>query len=142
MPSRPMEIFLKGLTYDSGQKLEFFPFLPFKQNRRWNNVSWPSSKKTSLPTLKNKDLTSRSMEIFSKGLTHDSGQKSEFFPFLPFKKNRLWNNVSWPSVYKRSLARLKNKDFANSPYGDFFKQVNPWFWSKIRIFSFASFETK
>ena len=27
LPSRPMEIFSKGLTHDSGQKLEFFPLL-------------------------------------------------------------------------------------------------------------------
>ena len=33
LPSRPLEIFSKGLTLDSGQKLEFFPMLPFKQNR-------------------------------------------------------------------------------------------------------------
>ena len=58
-----------------------------------------------------KILPSSPMEIFSKGLTHDSGQKLEDFPLLGFKQNRLWNNVSWPSVYKTSLARLKNKDF-------------------------------
>ena len=33
LPSRPMEIFSKGLTHDFGQKLEFFPLLAFKQNR-------------------------------------------------------------------------------------------------------------
>ena len=33
LPSRPMEIFSKGLTHDSGQKLEFFAFLAFKENR-------------------------------------------------------------------------------------------------------------
>ena len=32
LPSRPLEIFSKGLTHDSGQKLELFPLLPFKQN--------------------------------------------------------------------------------------------------------------
>ena len=33
LPSHTMEIFSKGLTHDSGQKLEFFPLLAFKQNR-------------------------------------------------------------------------------------------------------------
>ena len=33
LPSRPMEIFLKGLTHDFGQKLEFFPLLAFEKNR-------------------------------------------------------------------------------------------------------------
>ena len=79
---------------------------------------------------------------FLKGLTHDSGQKLEFFPLLPFKQNRPRNNVSWPSVYKTSLARLKNKDFAKSPYEDFFKGVNPWFWSKITIFFLLLFLNK
>ena len=33
LPSQPMEIFSKGLTHDFGQKLDFFPLLPFKKNR-------------------------------------------------------------------------------------------------------------
>ena len=33
-------------------------------------------------------LPSPPMEIFSKGLTHDCGQKLEVFPLLPFKQNR------------------------------------------------------
>ena len=33
-------------------------------------------------------LPSRPMGVFSKGLTHDFGQKLEFFPLLAFKKNR------------------------------------------------------
>ena len=84
-------------------------------------------------------LPSRPMKIFSKGLAHDSGQQLEFFPLLAFKINRPANNVCWPSGYKTSLPRLKNKDFTKSPYGDFFKGVNHWFWSTIRSFSFASF---
>ena len=43
LPTRPMEIFLKGLTHDSGQQLEVFPLLAFKQNRPWNNIYWPSA---------------------------------------------------------------------------------------------------
>ena len=42
LPSSPMEIFSEGLTHDSGQQLEVFPLLAFKQNRPWNNVCWPS----------------------------------------------------------------------------------------------------
>ena len=33
LPSRPMEIFSKGLNHEFGQKLEFFAFLAFKENR-------------------------------------------------------------------------------------------------------------
>ena len=32
LPSRPMEIFSKELTHDSGKQLEVFPLLAFKQN--------------------------------------------------------------------------------------------------------------
>ena len=42
-------------------------------------------------------LPSQPMEIFPKGLAHDFGQKLDFFPLFALKKNRPWNNVSWPS---------------------------------------------
>ena len=32
LPSRPMQIFLKGLTHDLDQKLKYFSLLPFKEN--------------------------------------------------------------------------------------------------------------
>ena len=38
LPSSPMEIFSEGLTHDSGQQLEVFPLLAFKQNRPLTNV--------------------------------------------------------------------------------------------------------
>ena len=44
------------------------------------------------------------MEIFSKGLTHDSGQKLEFFPFLAFKKIGL--EIMFPDHPVRKLAYL------------------------------------
>ena len=33
LPGQRMKIFSKVLTHDSGQQLEVFPLLPFKQNR-------------------------------------------------------------------------------------------------------------
>ena len=42
-------------------------------------------------------LPSQPMEIFSKGLTHDSVKKLEVFPLLAFKQNMPWNNVFRPS---------------------------------------------
>ena len=79
------------------------------------------------------------MEIFLKGLTHDSGQQLEFFLSLLLNKKRL--EIMFPDhpVRKQAYLDWKIKDFTKSPYGDFFKGVNPWFWSKIRIFSFNSF---
>ena len=97
LPGRPMEIFLKGLTHDFCQKLEFFPLLAFKQNRPWNNVSDHPVRKQAYLVWKIRILPSRPMTIFSKVLTHDFGQKLGFFSFLPFKQNRPWNNVCSPS---------------------------------------------
>ena len=45
-------------------------------------------------------------------------------------------------VRKQAYLDWKNKDFTKSPYGDFFKGVKPWIWSKIGIFLFACFLTK
>ena len=45
-------------------------------------------------------------------------------------------------VRKQAQLDWKNQDFTKSPYADFFKGVNPWFWSKIRIFHFACFLKK
>ena len=45
-------------------------------------------------------------------------------------------------VWKQAQLDWKNKDFTKLPYGDFFKGVNPWIWSKIGIFLFVSFLTK
>ena len=87
----------------------------------WNNVSRPSGQKTSLPRLKNKDFTKSPYGNFFKGvIAHDSCQQLEFFPLLPHKQSRPWNNVSLSSGYKTSLPRLKNKDFTKSPYGGLF----------------------
>ena len=57
IPGPPMGIFFKGVNPWLCSKIDIFSLLAFQQNTRWNNVSWPSSKKTSLPTLKNKDFT-------------------------------------------------------------------------------------
>ena len=74
--------------------MKLFSLLGFKLNRPWNNVCWPSSKKTSLPRLKNKDFTkSPYADAFLKGLTHEFGQKLKLFSLLAFEQNRPENNV-------------------------------------------------
>ena len=45
-------------------------------------------------------------------------------------------------VRKQPQLDWKNKDFTKLPYGDFSRGVNPWIWSKIRIFLFVCFLTK
>ena len=83
-----MEIFSKGLGHDFGQKLGFFPLLTFK--KMGLEIMFPDHplRKEAYLDYKVRILPSRPMEIFSKGLTHDSGQKLQFFPLLRFKQNR------------------------------------------------------
>ena len=97
LPSRPMEIFSMGLTHDSGQQLEFFFCVLL--NKKPREIMFPDHlvRKQAYLDWKIRILPNRPMEIFSKGLTHHSGQKLEFFPLLPFKQNRPWNNICWPS---------------------------------------------
>ena len=74
-----MEIFLKELTHDSGQQLEFF--LSLLLNKKRLEIMFPDHpvRKQAYLDYKIRILPSRPMEIFSKGLTHDSSQKLEFF---------------------------------------------------------------
>ena len=62
--SRPMEIFLMGLTHDFGQKLEFSSLLAFKQNRPSNNVSDHPVRKQAYLDWKIWILPSRPLEFF------------------------------------------------------------------------------
>ena len=45
-------------------------------------------------------------------------------------------------IRKQAFVDYTNIDSKQWPYWDFFKGVNPWFWSKIRNFIVACFWTK
>ena len=79
-----MEIFLKGLTHDSGQQLEFFLCLLLNKKRLERIFPDHPVRKQAYLDWKIKILPSRPMEIFSKGLTHDFGQKLEFSSLFAF----------------------------------------------------------
>ena len=82
------DFFQKGLTHDSGQQSEFLLCLVLNKKRL--EIMFPDHpvRKQAYLDYKIRILPSRPMEIFSKGLTHDSGQKLEFFPLIRFKQNR------------------------------------------------------
>ena len=44
----------------------------------------------------------------------------------------MFNDILEP---KNDIVRHKNKNFKQCKNGDFFKRVNPWFWSKNGHFS-------
>ena len=66
LPSRPMEIFSKGLTHDSGQQLEFFLCLVLNKKRLEIMFPHHPVRKQAYLDWKIKILPSRPMEIFFK----------------------------------------------------------------------------
>ena len=66
LASRPMEIYLKGLTHDSGQQLEFF--LSLLLNKKHLEIMFPDHpvRKEAYLDWKIKILLRRPMEIFFK----------------------------------------------------------------------------
>ena len=64
LPSRPIEIFLKGLTHDSGQQLEFFLCLLLNKKRLEKMFPDHPVRKQAYLDWKIKILPSRPMEVF------------------------------------------------------------------------------
>ena len=73
--------------------------------------------------------------FFWKGLTQGFGPKMAIFPIF-FLGNKGQENVFY-DILERTCAFLsyKNKKFKKWKNWDFFKGVNPWFWSKNGHFS-------
>ena len=66
------------------------------------------------------------LEFFSKGLTHDFGQKLEIIPWIVFgKKICLEIMCDDLLLRKRALLDCKKADFTKWPYWIFFKGVKP-----------------
>ena len=112
----------------------------------WGNIGKKNvfydilAQKKEILCYKNKKFKKSIIEIFPKGLTHGFGQNMAIFqPFL-------WDNIGQENVFYDSLERgnvflrYKNKNFKKSKNWHFFKEVNPWFWSKNGHFSTFNFE--
>ena len=97
LPSRPIEIFLKGLTHDSGQQLVFF--LCLLLNKKHLEIMFPDHpvRKQAYLDWKIRILPSRPMQIFFKGVNAWFWSTIRIFPLLAFKQKTPWNNVSWSS---------------------------------------------
>ena len=81
---------------------------------------------------KNIDFTWLSYWDFLKVLTHDFGQKLEMSSLFFLNKISLEIMSHGHLVRKNALLDYKKMNFTELPYWDFFKGVNPWFWSKIK----------
>ena len=66
----------------------------------------PGNKKNRLQPLKICTSDSRIFEYFPKGLTHDYGQKTEFFSLTVFAQKWPSNNVWGSFSSKRIVSRL------------------------------------
>ena len=75
--------------------------------------------------------------FFSKGSTHDFGQKMEILYLYVFRQMGLAKlfDVHWGT--KQALLDYKNLDITKLPYWDFYTGVNQRFWSKIANFLFV-----
>ena len=85
--------------------------------------------------MKTRGSSSRTIEIFPKGLTHGFGQKMAIF--LVFFLGNIGQENVFYEILKRQNAFLayENKRFIKSNNRDFSKGVNPRFWSKNGHFS-------
>ena len=79
------------------------------------------------------------MEIFSKGLTHDSGKQLEVFLCLLLNKIGLEIMFADHPIRKQAYLHSKIRILPSRPMKIFFKQVNTSLWSKIEFFFFACF---
>ena len=86
-------------------------------------------RKNAFLGYKNKKLKQSKNWDFSKG-AHGFRQKMAIFPSFFF------GNIGQENVFydilerKNAFLRYKNKQLKQSKNSDFFKGVNPWFWSK------------
>ena len=123
--------------------MEFSSLFVFKQNGPWNNVCWPSSKKTSLSRLKKKyGFYKVTILRFFQRETYDFRQKLQISPFFVFAQNELWNNVRWSSSKKTSPPKVQKYWIYRVTKPFFSKGIKPRSWSKVGIFLFACFWTK
>ena len=87
--------------------MEFSSLFVLKQNGPWNNVCWPSSKKTSLSRLKKYGFYKATILRFFQRETYDFRQKLQISPLFVFAQNELWNNVRWSSSKKTSPPKVQ-----------------------------------
>ena len=84
------------------KKLEISITFVFAQNKPWNNI-WSSSTLENNPfnTIRILILQRCHTRFFSKGLTHDFGQKLKISSLFVSGQNRPWNNVWWSFSKKK-----------------------------------------
>ena len=91
-------------------------------------------KKTTFLDKKTRSSKSRKIDIFPEGLTQGFSQKLAII--LSFFFNNMGQENKFYNILERKNAFLAYKKFKfqKSKNWDFFKKVNPWFWSKTGLF--------
>ena len=93
-------------------------------------------RKNAFLGYKNKKFKKSKNWHFSKGVNPWFWSKNVHFSKLIFLNNIGKENVFYDILErKNAILGYKNKKFKNSKNWDFFKGVNPWFWSKNGDFS-------
>ena len=105
--SRKIQIFPKGLTHGFGRKMAIFQsffFQAIKAKKLCFMIF--QDEKTPLQPIKTRNLKSRKIQIFPKGLTHGFGQKMAIFPTVFFRQYRPRKCVQGYSRTKKRLSSL------------------------------------
>ena len=117
----------------------FLHLLVFLGNLGKENVFYDIlERKTSFLVYEKKNFKKSTNWDFPKGLTYGFRQKLAIYPI--FLGNIGQENVSYDFPERKyTFLGYENVYFKNSKNWDFSKGVNPWFWSKMALFSICFF---
>ena len=106
--SRKTDIFPKGLTHRFGPKMAIFPnsFFQAMQARKMSFTIFQNKKKP-LQAIKTRSSKSRTIDIFSKGLTHGFCAKMTIIP--PFFLSNMGKEIVCYDILERKNSFLDYK---------------------------------
>ena len=141
LKSRKIAIFPKGLVHGFGQKLAIFPKFILRQYKGGKCVLRYSRTEKRLLNYKKKSSKKPKIIIIFKGVSPWFWAKIGHFSIFFFRQYRPGKCVlRYSRTQKNAVLGYKNKKFKGFKNCDFFKGVNPLFWSKIGRFSIFCFK--
>ena len=131
----PSWIWLKGLAYDCGSKLQISSKFVYSQIGPRNHFCWCFRVKSKWPWryMRMSNLISRHLEFFPKGLAYDFGSKYQIPLKFVYSQFEPKNNICWCLRVKLKWfwRYLKMSNLISRHLGFFSKGVSLWFWIEI-----------
>ena len=139
--SRKIAVFPRGLVHGFGQKLAIFPSFFCKGTIGQEYVFYDIlERKNVFLSYKNKKFKKSKNCHYSKGVSSWFWWKIGHFSIFFFLGNIGQENVFYDILQRKNVfLSYKNHKFKKSKNCYFFKEVSPWFWSKIGHFSIFFF---